>query len=230
MKSRSALLEAMKRLVATDGVRATSVARITETAGVAKGLFFYYFKTKEAAIIALTGEIESAYMRALVLQSSKALPSARLSEIITHHFRFIDEHREDALFLHQVGVGFRPLFSGAGPGSADAGPHAEGTPGAESPGDAPNPAVGFYQHLYSCIRDAIDAGVAEGDFSCDDPEELAYMILGSLHGLSRLRLFNFKRDYDVVGHLVDFYGRILRRSDPYGLSRHGVDMDTPRMG
>jgi AcrR family transcriptional regulator len=44
MQSRQDLLDATKRLVAAEGARATTVARITAEAGLAKGLFFYYFK------------------------------------------------------------------------------------------------------------------------------------------------------------------------------------------
>ncbi|PKN09440.1 MAG: TetR/AcrR family transcriptional regulator [Deltaproteobacteria bacterium HGW-Deltaproteobacteria-8] len=69
--------------------------------------------------------------------------------------------------------------------------------------------LGFYEHLYTHILDILVLGLRSGEFVLQDPEELAYMILGSLHGIGRLMLSEFKRDYDAAKHLAMFYDHVL---------------------
>ncbi|MBU1040612.1 MAG: TetR/AcrR family transcriptional regulator [Proteobacteria bacterium] len=69
--------------------------------------------------------------------------------------------------------------------------------------------LGFYEHLYESILKILTQGLRSGDFVLQDPEELAYMILGSLHGIGRLKLSEFKRDYDAAKHLASFYENVL---------------------
>jgi len=69
--------------------------------------------------------------------------------------------------------------------------------------------VGFYGHLHARILAILEQGVAAGEFHADDVEELAYMLLGSLHGVGRLKLFEFKREYDAARHLAAFYDKVL---------------------
>jgi AcrR family transcriptional regulator len=71
------------------------------------------------------------------------------------------------------------------------------------------PALGFYRHLHGAILALLTQGAAVGEFKTEDPEELAYMLLGSLHGIGRLKLFDFKRDYDAARHLISFYEKVL---------------------
>ncbi|GLX67935.1 TetR/AcrR family transcriptional regulator [Paenibacillus glycanilyticus] len=47
LETKNRILDAAMRLFAEQGFEATTVAQITEAAGVAKGTFFNYFKTKE---------------------------------------------------------------------------------------------------------------------------------------------------------------------------------------
>ncbi|QAY65836.1 TetR/AcrR family transcriptional regulator [Paenibacillus protaetiae] len=47
LETKNRILEAAMCLFAEQGFEATTVAQITEAAGVAKGTFFNYFKTKE---------------------------------------------------------------------------------------------------------------------------------------------------------------------------------------
>lgn len=70
--------------------------------------------------------------------------------------------------------------------------------------------LGFYEHLYECILNILLQGLRSGDFVLQDPEELAYMILGSLHGIGRLKLSEFKRNYDAAKHLASFYENVLQ--------------------
>lgn len=185
MNNRRALLDAAKSLVAAKGVKATTIAGIAAAAGVAKGLLFYYFKDKDSVIQAIAEELDAGYMAALGSALSVAVAEPRpalasLHALIRTHFDFLEQSPESAQFLYQ---------------SAAA---SSGAPGA-----------GFYEHLHARILGILDQGVRSGEFVPCDVEELAYMLLGSLHGVGRLKLFDFKREYDAARHLAAFYDKVL---------------------
>jgi AcrR family transcriptional regulator len=185
MNNRRALLDAAKSLIAAKGVKATTIAGIAARAGVAKGLLFYYFKDKESVVQAIAEELDAEYMAALLPAGESATAGERLHALIRHHFEFLEHAPESAQFLYQSAA-------------ADRG---------ES-------AVGFYGHLHARILAILEQGVAASEFHADDVEELAYMLLGSLHGVGRLKLFEFKREYDAAKHLAAFYDKVLlRRTD-----------------
>jgi AcrR family transcriptional regulator len=54
--ARTRILDAAEKLFAADGFDATSTARVAASAGVPKGLLFYYFPTKLDLLIALVKE------------------------------------------------------------------------------------------------------------------------------------------------------------------------------
>lgn len=81
-------------------------------------------------------------------------------------------------------------------------------------------AAGFYDHLHARILDILLQGEHSGEFAPGDMEELAYMLLGSLHGVGRLMLHEFKRDYDAARHLAAFYDKLLLRQS---VERQGCD-------
>lgn len=54
--ARTRILDAAEKLFAADGFDATSTARVATSAGVPKGLVFYYFPTKLDLLIALVNE------------------------------------------------------------------------------------------------------------------------------------------------------------------------------
>jgi AcrR family transcriptional regulator len=180
MTARRALLNAARSLVAAKGVKAATVAAIAARAGVAKGLLFYYFKNKENVVKAVADELEAAYTASL-----RALPravSAResLHSLIAHHFAFLEKNPEGAQFMYQSAAASHGQGAGA-----------------------------FYAHLYAGILERLKRGAADGEFQVQDAEELAYMLLGSLHGIGRLKLFEFKRDYDAAARLAAFYDKLL---------------------
>jgi AcrR family transcriptional regulator len=180
MDNRRALLNAAKSLVAAKGVKAATIAAIATKAGVAKGLLFYYFENKESIIRAVAQELDAGYTSALRALPKSASALEDLHALFNHHFAFLDQNPEGAQFLYQSA-------------SARQG----------------HGAVGFYEHLYADILAVLEQGVAKAEFQIRDTEELAYMILGSLHGIGRLKLFEFKRDYDAPKHLALFYDAVL---------------------
>jgi hypothetical protein len=110
-----------------------------------------------------------------------------LHQLFNHHFAFLERVPEGAQFLYQSIAINR--------GTA---------------------VVGFYEHLYARILEILVHGLHSGEFVSHDAEELAYMILGSLHGVGRLKLSEFKREYDAAKHLAAFYDKILLCQTPKG--------------
>lgn len=180
MKNRRALLDAARSLVATKGVKAATIAQIAAQAGVAKGLIFYYFKDKESVIQAIAEELDASYMAALQSRTRGHTARESLRQLFKLHFDFLEHVPEGAQFLYQsIAVGHGKT------------------------------AAGFYEHLYAHILEILEQGHHDGEFDLPDAADLAYMILGSLHGVGRLKLSEFKRDYDAARHLASFYDAIL---------------------
>ncbi|OIO00720.1 MAG: hypothetical protein AUJ49_09420 [Desulfovibrionaceae bacterium CG1_02_65_16] len=180
MDTRRSLLNAARSLVAAKGVKAATIAAIAEKAGVAKGLLFYYFDSKESVIRAVAQELDAEYTAGLRKSCLGGCALDCLHALFRHHFDFLDHNVEGAQFLYQSAA------SRLGHGVA-----------------------GFYEHLYAGVVAVLERGAAAGEFRVADAGELAYMILGSLHGIGRLKLFDFKRDYDAASHLCVFYDTVL---------------------
>jgi AcrR family transcriptional regulator len=181
MESRNAILSAARDIVAEKGVKASSVAEIAAKAGVAKGLVFYYFKNKPAIIRELAGRLGQEYIIGLAALPDESSSLKRLHAVMTHHFDFIEKSPLSAQFLYQSVT--------------------ESSDGRT---------LEFYGQLYDVIKDVLQQGMASGEFREVDCEEISYMILGSLHGVGRLKLFEFKRDFNAVLHLMSFYDKALR--------------------
>lgn len=184
MQSRDSILAAARDIVAEKGVKATSVAEMAAKAGVAKALVFYYFKNKSAIISELTGRLGQEYLLGLAALPDNPSALQRLHGVMTHHFDFIDNSPLNAQFLYQS-------VTGANTGGM----------------------LAFYDQLFGLIQAILRQGIASGEFRELDTEEVAYMILGSLHGVGRLKLFEFKRNFDAVLHLMSFYDTALRRPE-----------------
>lgn len=182
MESRDAILSAARDIVAEKGVKASSVAEIAAKAGVAKGLVFYYFKNKPTIIRELAGRLGQEYLLGLTALRENSSALQRLHDVMTHHFDFIDNSPLNAQFLYQS---VTETIDGR--------------------------TLEFYDKLFDLIRDILQQGMDSGEFCDIDCEEIAYMILGSLHGVGRLKLFEFKRDFDAVVHLMSFYDKALRK-------------------
>lgn len=93
-ESRQRLLDAASELFSTHGFGPTRVADICEAAGVAKGLFYWYFPSKEALIADLVRTMRQQLRRA---QASAMEPTAsaltQLRQGSVESVRFMSRHR-----------------------------------------------------------------------------------------------------------------------------------------
>jgi AcrR family transcriptional regulator len=151
---RADLLAAGQALFLTKGITATSLEDITSSAGVSKGLFYLYFRTKEDLVLALQNQFALEFAEQ-IRATADAEPdwTAKLDACVQTSFQY---HR-DLHDLHEV------LFHHA----AHAGvPHDHET--------KPNP-------ITVVIRDILAGGVAAGAFDVEDPETTAVLCYASMH-------------------------------------------------
>ncbi len=187
MDTRRRLLNAARNLVAARGVRSATIAAIAEKAGVAKGLLFYYFDSKESVIRAVAQELDAEYVAGLDRTTGETDALDQLHTLFHRHFDFLERNPEGARFLYQCAE------SSMGRG-----------------------VVGLYEHLYARLMDILRLGVDAGELCAEDPGELAYMILGSLHGVGRLALLGFKSGADPALRVTAFYDAVLTRPGRQG--------------
>ena len=94
---RAELIEAARQLFDKNGIKNTQVSQIVERVGVAKGLFYYYFKSKDEIV----NEVVDLVMSELKEASRKILADSQLtfyqktSEFVALYMHMIDQFSGD---------------------------------------------------------------------------------------------------------------------------------------
>ena len=94
---RAELIEAARQLFDKNGIKNTQVSQIVEKVGVAKGLFYYYFKSKDEIV----NEVVDLVMSELKEASLKILADTQLtfyqktSEFVALYMHMIDQFSGD---------------------------------------------------------------------------------------------------------------------------------------
>ena len=161
---RAELLAAGQALFLAKGIAATSLDDITQRAGVSKGLFYLYFRSKEHLVLALREQISRQFaerMRAAAdLQPDW---TAKLDACVRASFECYRDLRD----LHEV------LFHYAAPEPPEA---------ASRPEAAPRPPQAA---VVQVLEDLFAAGTAAGAFDVADPESTALLCYASMHAFDR---------------------------------------------
>ena len=170
---REQLLAHAARLFAERGYHPTAVSDIVASLGVGKGVFYWYFSSKEE----LLGEILAEAQRRLRRRQADAIgtiddPLLRLEAGIRATLSFFDEHR-DFWRLVQVASHDRRFTAGLRAGQEVA-----------------------VSDTARVIQDGMDAGVIPGG----DASLAANAVLGVLNHVTRVYL---QRDGGSVGDLAD---------------------------
>ncbi|HZR48240.1 MAG TPA: TetR/AcrR family transcriptional regulator [Streptosporangiaceae bacterium] len=150
---RADLLKASKELFLSQGVAATSLDDITSRAGVSKGLFYLYFRSKDELLVALQDQF-SIELAARIRAATDAISDwpGKLDACVRAMFDSYTERHD----LHEV------LFHH--------GSHVS---------DSHRPAHELTLHA---IRDLFAGGTAAGVFDVEDPEATAVLCWASTHG------------------------------------------------
>jgi TetR/AcrR family transcriptional regulator, transcriptional repressor for nem operon len=151
---RTDLLDAGQALFLDKGVAAATVDEITRRAGVAKGTFYLYFRSKDDLLTALQTRFSHDFAARVIeaTDRSRSWPG-KLDAAVRACF----DHYRAVEALHDV------LF------------HHTGGPGDDAVGD---PAA---NHLVGAIRQLLADGTEAGAYQVDDPELTAVLLYSAVH-------------------------------------------------
>jgi AcrR family transcriptional regulator len=156
-RRRSELLAAARGLFLSQGIETTSVADIAHAAGVAKGTFYIYFRTREQLLDALRAELaDTAATRLAQLgppSSGYAWPS------------YLDTLADETISFFTEQAALHGLLADT--------PHEHAPDRGEGPG---------MRELVSRLAELISLGVEERALMVIDPKIAAGLLLDLLHG------------------------------------------------
>lgn len=178
MERKQQLLDAAAHLFAERGYAETRILDICREAGVAKGLFYWYFDTKEAVFRDLASDLRTRLRRRQALAMDKAAdPLLQLRQGAEASVRFMAEHSQAFALIAVENV--EQLFVD------------DLRRGTEIHAD----------DVARVLRRAVDAGLARDE----DPRLLAYAVLTTVGWFTHLHRTG-RIDLDVDG-LAAFVGR-----------------------
>lgn len=166
---RADLLAAGQALFVAKGITGTSLEDITNGAGVSKGLFYLYFRSKEDMVLALQEQF-SGQLAERVRAAARDEPDwARKLDacVLAAVGYYRDQHDQHEVLFHHAGrAGHtgRAGHAGRGHGSS-------------------------HSPLVEAIRELLDAGVAAGAYRIEDPATTAVIFYAIMHAF----------DHDMYG-------------------------------
>ena len=151
LERKQQLLDRAAELFAERGYAETRVIDIVRAAGVAKGLFYWYFENKEALFKELAGSIRLSLRREQgAALREDAPPLVNLYRGTEVSVRFMAEHSHFFSLLEVEGRNFTDVLR-----------------------------QGTQQHINDMVR-IVEAGQADGTIREDDPKLLALGVVGSV--------------------------------------------------
>ena len=177
-RRRQELVELAARLFATQGYHPTSVTDVVEGLGVGKGVFYWYFESKEELfrqiLVDAQRDLRRAQRQAIADEPD---PVRRIEAGVRASVTWLDDNRQRFVLLEfaRTEERFAPLIrQGEEQAVADALPH-------------------------------VKAGIAAGMIRRDDPLVLAHAILGVTERLARVLVLEQGRPADeAAAAAVDF--------------------------
>jgi TetR/AcrR family transcriptional repressor of nem operon len=174
---RAELLAAGQAQFLAKGVAATSLEDITSGAGVSKGLFYLYFRSKEDLVLALQDQFSTEFA-GRILAAAAAEPdwAAKLDACVQVSFDFYRDMHDlhEVLFRHAAG--HREHAAGQHAGGQHAGGQHAG--GQHTVGDREEAGHG---RVVEAIQRILTEGTAAGALDVEDPETTAILCYASMH-------------------------------------------------
>ena len=182
MSRKEAILEAATQLFAQRGFSATSTSAIAKEAGVAEGLIFHHFKTKEGILFRILEKMTEYYLsgsRSRIQNCRTGLEAVKA--YINFHFEFSVEH-SDALAvlvrslpfsITQAGDSFKVMKHGV------------------------NSVISLWE---TCINQ----GKRDGTIRDVPTKETAHLLRGMLIGVSRLQILGTIEVPDLKSYIIEF--------------------------
>ncbi len=163
-ETRGKILDAARRMFVLKGYEGTTMRAIAAKIGYTPTAIYHHFKDKDALVAELAGLDFRALAQALQQTGTVGDPLERLEKVGAAYVEFGLTHPMQYQFLFMTR---RPKGSGSGGTTRDAG-----------------------EDAYGFLRQTCAAVIATGRLrpELNDPDELAQMCWGSLHGLVALQV------------------------------------------
>lgn len=93
---RQQILSAAAQLATADGLEATSIAKVAETAGVAKGSIYLHFASRDDLVDALQAQVWAEMMEAprVIALDDSLVWAERLDAVVAHWMRYEFDHHD----------------------------------------------------------------------------------------------------------------------------------------
>lgn len=181
MNRKDIILKTAIRLFAQNGFSATTTSAIAREAGVAEGLIFHYFQSKEGILISVLEETRERYLSgclASIENCSTGLEA--IKALIDFHSKFSRKNSEALMvmirdFPSSISQQSKPSYKATSCG---------------------------LDTTFNLLKKCIKQGQQDGSIRKDIPSgETAFILQGLLIGLSRLRLLEPGLELDSVSRL-----------------------------
>lgn len=156
------LLDAALRLFVSQGYRSTNLEQIASAAKLTKGAVYFYFRSKEAVLIALLERVRRIVVddAIAVVRAAGPAPTNQLVAYIHYQANLGITHRDEVLLLLLMALEFK-----------------------ERGGEAHDFLAGLYKRQCSFIESLVKAGQAAGEFRTDvRAKEMASVVLATHDG------------------------------------------------
>ena len=185
MSNRDKLIETAVQLFHFHGFEETSIDMLTETSGVCKSNFYYYFESKEALGL-LAIEKTVAWFRESILRDTILNPDLNPLERLDGFYEKIISYQK-SLFSES-----RNAYAGCFFGNLALEQSAVNEKFRSPLGDFFREVEG---HLEQCLRDGVEQGVFKEEV---DPEEIAAVLVSQIEGaILLLKVYNSSGTFEA---------------------------------
>ncbi len=99
---RTAILEAMLRLIAENGFHGTAMSKVAKVAGVSAGIIYHYFSSKDDLIIELYKELKRKFADSILEHFDETKPLiAQIRQVFKDTFRYSLKYPRESSFMAQ---------------------------------------------------------------------------------------------------------------------------------
>lgn len=158
-EKRQRIVNRARSLFLEQGVSQTSISQIAHAVGVAKGLFYYYFKTKEDVLYAVIDQISEEYAIELSQQLKETAPDfyLRLLTVVNSYYDLRLSYQSDSI-LKQNKMDFMFIFHRS-----------------------------YLLKIKDVLNELIAHGESEGILKLEYPQEMLFITLEGIFGLMSMQ-------------------------------------------
>lgn len=161
-RKEAAIKQAALKFFSEKGFHTATTSEITESAGIAKGTLYWYFKTKEDLAFALVSDMLSAFLQLVQdVRDSDGPVTARFQRLAKQLASLYLVEKDYCRLLWKFRADHHFIFSP----------------------DYKDKVTSYYRELLESLKAMIDEGTRKGEFRKVDSRHWAYVMLGITEGL-----------------------------------------------